>query len=273
MALVNFKEMLRNAKRERKAVAAINVANLETLSAVVSAAEMEKAPIIIQVYQRLFGDRSIRYIAGMAIKMAGDSAVPVALHLDHGTGLDQIRQAVDLGFSSVMIDGSKLPFEDNVRLTSEAVEIAHAANLSIEGEIGHIPTANDVIPFCDPVEALEFARVTRVDALAAAIGTAHGFYKKEPVLNFDIAETISSAIDIPLVLHGGTGVPEKQIREAMKRGVAKVNIATEFQNMFLEETKAQLLEIKEFKPVDLFFRPVVAKLSEYVRGIIRLLND
>jgi len=273
MALVNFNKILQDAKKRRKGVAAINVANLETLSAVVSAAEIEKSPVIVQMYQRLFGDRNIRHIAGMAIKMAEDSDVPIALHLDHGNSLEQIRQAVDLGFSSVMIDGSKLPFKDNVRLTSEAVAIAHAANLSIEGEIGHIPTTNDVIPFCDPDEAIEFARVTGVDALAAAIGTAHGFYKKEPVLNFDIAETISSAIDIPLVLHGGTGVPEKQIREALKHGVAKVNIATEFQNLFLEETKVQLLEMKEFKPVDLFFRPVVAKLSEYVRGIIRLLND
>lgn len=272
MPLINTLKILKDAKREHRAIAAINVGNLENLVALIEAAEEEKAPLIIQIYQRLLADKAMRGLAAAAIKMAQDSTADLAFHLDHGASLDQIRIAIDMGFSSVMFDGSKLPFAENVGLSAQAVGLAHGAGIGIEGEIGQILSASDDIPYCDPGEAVRFAQESGVDSLAAAVGSAHGFYKKEPALSFDIMDRINSAVDIPLVLHGGTGIPDAQIKESMRHGVAKVNIATEFQNLFLEETKAQLSQLKAFKPVDIFFKPVVASLKDFVKGRIRLLR-
>jgi len=272
MPLVNTLTMLKDARRERRAVAAINIGNLENLTALVEAAEEEGAPLIVQIYQRLLADKSMRGLAAAAVRMAQDSKAEIAFHLDHGASVDQIKTAIDLGFSSVMFDGSKLPFAENVKLSAKAVEIAHGAGIGIEGEIGQILSAADDIPCCDPDEAIRFAKESGVDSLAAAVGSAHGFYKKEPSLSFEIMDKISSAVEVPLVLHGGTGIPDSQIKESLRHGIAKVNIATEFQNLFLEETKAQLSQLKAFKPVDLFFKPVVVALKDFVKGRIRLLR-
>jgi len=273
MPLVNFKNMLGNAQKMGKAVAAINIANIETLTALVSAAEESSSPVIIQVYQRLIDSKNMRGLAAAAIAMASESKVEIAFHLDHGVSLDQIKMSIDMGFSSVMLDGSKLPFKENVAITAKAVELARAAKLSIEGEIGQILSASEDIPCCVPEEAIRFAQETGIDALAAAIGSAHGFYKKEPSLNFEIIDSIAKATNIPLVLHGGTGIPDAQIRKAIEHGIAKVNIATEFQNMFLVETKSQLERLEGFKPLDVFFKPVTEKLKDFVKGRIELLAN
>jgi len=273
MPLVNFNKMLSDAQKKKRAVAAINIANIETLTALVAAAEETESPIVIQVYHRLMSNKSMRGLAAAAIAMASEAKVEIAFHLDHGASLDQIRMAVDMGFSSVMLDGSNLPFQENVAVTTKAVEIAHEAKLSIEGEIGQILSASDDIPCCNPEEAIKFAEETRVDALAAAVGSAHGSYKKEPSLSFEIMDRISAAISVPLVLHGGTGIPDAQIRKAIAHGVAKVNIATEFQNLFLDETRALLSQTEGFRPLDVFFGPVTNKLKDYVKGRIELLRN
>jgi len=273
MPLVNFNKMLGNAQSRKQAVAAINFANIETLTALVAAAEEMESPIIIQVYHRLMSNKSMRGLAAAAIAMASEAKVEIALHLDHGANLDQIRMAVDMGFSSVMLDGSKLPFRENVALTAKAVEIAHDARLSIEGEIGRIAAASDDISTCDHEQAIEFAAETGVDALAAAVGSAHGFYKKEPSLDFEIMDRISKAIRVPLVLHGGTGIPEAQIKKAIAHGMAKVNIATEFQNLFLDETRTLLSRTEGFRPLDVFFDPITNTLKDYVKGRIELFRN
>jgi len=271
MPLVNMNKMLADARRDKRAVAAINFANYETLSALVTAAELEKSPVIVQVYQRLMGYPHMGALMLAARKMAEDASVDVALHLDHGASLEQVKKAIDLGFSSVMLDGSKLPLEENIRTTREAVGLARKAGVSCEGEIGLIPSAKEAIPTCDADEAIRFAKETGVDALAAAIGTAHGFYKEEPTLDLELARRIHSETKIPLVLHGGTGVPERQIIASIGCGVAKVNIATEYQNLFLQEVGGALKRLEGFKPVDLVFAPVEEKLVEFARKTIRML--
>jgi len=233
MPLVTLNEILPAARKAGYGVAAFNVANLETLYSVIRAAESENVPLIVQVYQRLFDDDRAALIAAMTHRLAENAPVPIALHLDHGVSVEQIKKAVAIGYTSVMIDGSRLSFAGNVELTAKAAEIAHQAGVTIEAEIGHVPFGDGKIDLSTAAEAVEFAGKTGVDALAVSIGTAHGFYKKEPVLDIKRCLEIGKSVSIPLVLHGGTGVPDEQVKKAIACGVAKVNIATEFQYLFL----------------------------------------
>jgi len=274
MSLVTFNELLPQARKEKRAVAAFNVANLETLLSVFKAAEQVQSPVIIQVYQRLFKDERAELIAAMTARLASKSGIPVALHLDHGESLDQIRQAIAIGYTSVMIDGSKLPFDENIALTAEAAAIAHRAGVTLEAEIGHVPFGDGEIELSTAAEAAEFVEKTGVDALAISIGTIHGFYKKAPVLDIARAREIGERVGIPLVLHGGTGVPEDQLKLAVGCGVAKVNIATELQSNFLKGVAAELAANGDkFKPLDLYFKPVEEKIKEYVRAKIQSLKQ
>ncbi|OGV66067.1 MAG: hypothetical protein A2283_09000 [Lentisphaerae bacterium RIFOXYA12_FULL_48_11] len=273
-SLVTFNEILPQARKDGRAVGAFNVANLETVLSVFRAAEHEKSPIIIQVYQRLFNDERAELIAAMTARLVARSDIPVALHLDHGTSVEQIRKAIDIGYTSVMIDGSQLSFADNIALTSEAVKVAHQAGVTIEAEIGHVPFGDGEIELSTAAEAVEFVEKTGVDALAISIGTAHGFYKKEPVLDIERAAEIGRRVAIPLVLHGGTGVPENQLKKAIGCGVAKINIATELQNMFLRGVAQELDKNGDkFKPLDLYFKPVEEKIIEFVSGKIRAFSE
>ncbi len=265
MSLVNFNDILPQARSEERAVAAFNVANLETVLAVFKAAERERAPVIIQVYQRLFKDERAGLIAAMVSRLAAESDIPVALHLDHGETLEQLRQAIAIGYTSVMIDGSKLPFAENIALTAEAAKIAHDAGVTLEAEIGHVPFGDGEIELSTAAEALEFVEKTGVDALAISIGTIHGFYKKVPVLDIARAKQIGSEVAIPLVLHGGTGVPADQLKRAISCGVAKVNIATELQSTFLKSVASEIAANGDkFKPLDLYFKPAEQKVFDFV---------
>jgi ketose-bisphosphate aldolase len=269
-SLVTFNDILPQARREKRAVGAFNVANLETVLSVFKAADRENSPVIIQVYQRLFKDERAALIGAMTARLAAESGIPVALHLDHGESLEQIRQAIRIGYTSVMIDGSKLPFAENIALTAEAAKIAHDAGVTLEAEIGHVPFGDGEIELSTAAEAAEFVEKTGVDALAISIGTAHGFFKKAPVLDVARAEEIGRSVTVPLVLHGGTGVPDDQLRLAIGCGVAKVNIATELQSLFLRAVAAELAANGEkFKPVDLYFKPVEATVTDYVCSKIR----
>ncbi len=273
MPLVTFNQILPQARAEKRAVAAFNVANLETTLSVFKAAERENSPLIIQVYQRLFKDERAALIAAMTARLAAEAGIPVALHLDHGESLEQIRQAIKTGYTSVMIDGSKLPFAKNIALTAEAAKIAHDAGVTLEAEIGHVPFGDGEIELSTAAEAEEFVVKTGVDALAISVGTVHGFYKKAPVLDIARAREIGGKVGIPLVLHGGTGVPEDQLKQAIACGVAKINIATELQSLFLKSVASELAASGEkFKPVDLCFKPVEEKIKDYVSTKIRSLS-
>ncbi|MDD4870877.1 MAG: class II fructose-bisphosphate aldolase [Kiritimatiellae bacterium] len=269
--MLTLNEILPQARKEKRAVGAFNVANLETLLSVFRAAEREDSPVIIQVYQRLFNDERAELIAAMTSRLAEKSDIPVVLHLDHGTSIEQIKKAINIGYTSVMIDGSQLPFTENIALTSEAVKIAHQSGVSIEAEIGHVPFGGGEIQLSTAAEAVEFVKETGVDTLAISIGTAHGFYKKEPVLDIERASEIGENVAIPLVLHGGTGVPDEQLKKAIACGIAKINIATELQSMFLRGVAGELEKNGDkFKPLDIYFKPVEEKISEYVCSKIRV---
>ncbi|PAW79204.1 MAG: hypothetical protein B9S32_04420 [Verrucomicrobia bacterium Tous-C9LFEB] len=275
MPLVTFKEILPAARSERKAVCAFNFADSGTAEAVIDAAIAEKRPLILQVYQRLIGYPHIDALIAMARKLGESSPIPVAIHLDHGASLDQIRKAIDLGFTSVMLDGSTLSLKENIEITRQGVEIAHRAGLSIEGEIGHVP-ANDrqPTPYSDPAEAELFARETGVDALAVAVGTAHGFYTETPKVSVEVAEAVSQRVKIPMVLHGGSDTPRDKVRAIVRCGFAKVNIATEFQYTYQQEIKRTLNEMDvKFKAVDLILKPAIAKASTHAAEIIRYLGE
>ncbi|MDD5699450.1 MAG: class II fructose-bisphosphate aldolase [Victivallaceae bacterium] len=264
MPLVTLNEILPAARNEARAVAAFNVANLETLLAVFKAAEEENSPVIIQVYQRLFNDERAELIAAMTAKLAEKTAIQIVLHLDHGTSVEQIKKAIKIGYTSVMIDGSQFPLTENIELTSQAVEIAHKAGVSIEAEIGHVPFGNGKVELSSSEEAVKFVSHTNVDALAISIGTAHGFYKEAPCLDIKRAREIGAGVSIPLVLHGGTGVPEEQLKKAIAYGVTKINLATELQDLFLRGAACELKRNeKKFMPIDLCFKPVEKRIIEY----------
>ncbi len=269
-SLVTFNQILPQARNDLRSVGAFNAANLETVLSIFRAAVRENSPVIIQVYQRLFNDERASLIAAMTERLAAEADIPIALHLDHGESLDQVRKAISVGYTSVMFDGSKYPLEKNIALTAEAATIAHDAGVTIEGEIGHVPFGDDTPELSRAEEAVEFIDKTGVDVLAVSVGTAHGFYKCEPALDIKRLREISQCVSQPLVLHGGTGVPVDQLKLAIGCGVAKINIATELQSFFLCGVAAEIKKNGEaFKPVDLYFKPVEEKLTDYIAAKIR----
>lgn len=272
MPLGTLNDMLPAARAAGVAIGAFNVANLETATAVVVAAEREQRPVILATYHRLMADPRLGALIAALRRLAQDSPQPMAIHLDHGASLDQVRRAIDLGFTSVMLDGSRLPLAENIAITRAAAELAHAAGLTIEGEIGQLPTPGQPIPYTDPVEAALFVRETGVDAVAVAIGTAHGFYQAPPVLKIEVAAEVGRRLAIPMVLHGGSDTPHEQVRAAVRCGMAKVNFSTEYQFLFQQQLKARLDGLGDkFTPVDLVMKPVVDHVTDFIAAIIRRL--
>ena len=270
MALVTMKEMLAAARQEKRAIGAFNVANYETALAVMKAAEAEKSPVIIQVYDRLFQSDKAADIAGTLIRLALRSNQAIALHLDHGSSLDHVAVALHAGYTSVMFDGSRLPFEENAAKTKLAAELAHAAGCTAEGEIGHV-AQGDETALTVVSEAVDFAGQTGVDALAVSIGTAHGYYKAAPKIDVERCREIAEALPgLPLVLHGGSGTPLEDVRAVIRNGIAKVNIATEYMDTYLKSSRAELEKLNgKFLPVDKYYDPVVDACAAHAARLIR----
>ncbi len=245
MALVPMTELLAKAEAGKYAVGAFNANNMEIVQAIAMAAEKEKAPVIMQASQGAIKYAGLDYIIGM-VKIAAESTrVPIALHLDHGTSFEQVVRCIRGGFSSVMFDGSQLPLEENIRITKKVVEIARPINVSVEAELGKIGGTEDDISvkeslFTDPYEAEVFVKETGVDALAVAIGTAHGQYKGEPKLDFERLKKIRELVNIPIVLHGSSGVPDEAITKAISLGVRKVNIDTNIREAFVARLRQEI---------------------------------
>ena len=239
MVFVTNNELLSKAEKEGYAVGAFNTNNLEITLAIVEAASQERSPVILAVSPSAMEYAGVAYLSAIA-KVASESVdVPVSLHLDHGTSMEHVEAALDHGFSSVMIDGSKLPFEENLGLTRKVVELADAKGASTEGELGRLVGVEDTVSvsereasMTDPDQAAEFVERTGVDALAVAIGNAHGWYKGRPDLDFDRLRVIKSKVSTFLVLHGASGIPDDMIREAGSIGVDKINIDTEVRDAF-----------------------------------------
>lgn len=236
MPLVPMSEMLQKAKAGKYAVGQFNINNLEFTQAIVQAAEEENSPVILGVSEGAARYMGLEYTVALAKTAASLSSVPVALHLDHGSSFEVAMQYIRAGFSSVMFDGSHHPYEENIALTKKVVEAAKAMGVSVEGELGTIGGVEDDVAvdeedakLADPKEAIEFYQATKVDALAIAVGSAHGMYKGEPKIRHDIIEAVSNEIDIPLVLHGGSGIPDEAIKQAITAGIGKINVNTENQ--------------------------------------------
>ena len=231
--LVNTKEILKNAQAGKYAVAAFNVYSLETVQAAIRVAERENQPVIIALGERYFPTVDVEGFAALVKAIAEKSPVPIALHLDHAYEKESIIRAIRSGFTSVMFDGSAYELEENIRRTKEIVEIAHMAGVSVEAEIGSLAKGDFSDEeegdgtLTDPQSAKDFVAETGVDFLAAAIGTVHGMYKGEPKIDLPLLEKIGQAVDVPLVLHGGSGTPDAIVKQAVQLGICKVNVNTE----------------------------------------------
>ncbi|MFC5468092.1 class II fructose-bisphosphate aldolase [Cohnella suwonensis] len=277
MALVSMKDMLNKALKEGYAVGQFNINNLEWTQAILGAAEAEKSPVILGV-----SEGAARYMGGFKVVTAIVNSlidemkisVPVAIHLDHGSSFDKCKAAIDAGFSSVMIDASHDPFEENVRITKEVVAYAHERGVSVEAELGTVGgqeddvIANGVI-YADPAECKQLVDRTGIDCLAPALGSVHGPYKGEPNLGFKEMEEICKTAGVPLVLHGGTGIPTEQIKKSISLGTAKINVNTENQIEFTKAARAALAADAEVYDPRKFLTPGRDAIKATVIGKIR----
>jgi len=244
MPLVSSTAMLQHARQHKYAVAAFNVHTLEMLQAVVEAAAETDSPLIIQSTVGTVKHLGPDYIAAAATVAANRTGLPIALHLDHCTDFPLIVQCIRAGYTSVMIDASMHPYAENVRRTKQVMEVASAAGVNVEAELGKVGGVEDdiVVDELDamlavPEECRTFVEETGVNTLAPAIGTAHGIYKGEPNIDFNRIEKIASLVDVPLVLHGGSGIPAEQVKRAVSLGMSKMNIATELRIAFSDAIK------------------------------------
>ncbi len=231
MPLVKMSPLLKKAREGGYAVGSFSVANMEMVLGVLKAVEETKSPAIIQIAEVRLNYSPLKIIGPLMVAAAKNSSVPVAVHFDHGKTHEKIKQALDIGFTSVMLDGSHLPFEENIKITAETKKLAAQYGADCEGEIGCVGGSEDgsediAINCTSPAQALEFYQKTGVDALAVAIGNAHGNYKQAPKLRFDILEQTASLVESPLVLHGGTGILPEDFKKCIKLGINKINIAT-----------------------------------------------
>ncbi|WP_461206840.1 class II fructose-bisphosphate aldolase [Clostridium sp. DL1XJH146] len=242
MNLVSMKELLQEAEKNNNGVAAINVSNMETVKAVLEGAAITKAPVILQVAPIQIKIQNITYyeITQIVKILSERYDTKFALHLDHAETVEECKEAIDAGFTSVMFDGSKVSLEENIKYSKEVVSYAKGKGVTVEAELGRVAGAegesDDSIKslLTDPSKASYFVENTGIDCLAVSIGNAHGEYKFEPKLDFERLESIYRAVDIPLVLHGGTGIPNEDIKKAIKLGIKKVNFFTEVDGEFVK---------------------------------------
>lgn len=278
--LVNMKQLLEVAKENKFAVGAFNVADSNFLRVVVEEAEKNNAPAIIAVHPTELDftkDDFFQYV----LARIKNSPVPFVLHLDHGDNMGDVMRAVRCGFSSVMIDGSLLPFEENIRVTKEVVDVCHKLGVSVEGELGTIgKTGNSIeggvseIIYTKPEEAEEYISRTGVDTLAVAIGTAHGIYPKdkEPKLRLDILKEIKELVNIPLVLHGGSANPDAEIAAAVEIGIQKVNISSDYKYAFYKKCR-EILSTTELWDANAIYPECINAAKEVVKYKMELFQS
>lgn len=251
MSLVTSKQLLEDAQRRGYAVGAFNVENMEMVMAVLAAAEETKSPVIMQTTPSTVRYAGLDYYLANVRAAALRASVPVVMHLDHGSSFELAMEAYRVGYTSIMIDGSKLSFEENIALTKSVTDACHPGKVPVEGELGKVGGKEDDLengddnPYTDPAEAKEFVERTKVDSLAVGIGTAHGVYKGIPKVNVERLSEIRAVVDVPLVLHGTSGVPDEQVRDCVSRGICKVNYATDLRIAFTKGVKAYMAENPE----------------------------
>lgn len=277
--LVTSSEMLNKAITGGYAVGAFNTSNLEITKAIIEAAEELEAPVILAVSPKGIAYAGLEYIYAIA-KVAASGKTPAAIHLDHGKTFEDCRDAIEIGFSSVMIDGSSLPFGENVELTKRVVEFARPKGVSVEGEIGPLVKADEIVEsenwdlsLTQPDQASEFAVWSGVDSLAISIGNVHGWYRGEPHLDFERLEKIRTIVEVPLVLHGASGIPAGDIKKAISVGVQKINIDTEIRASFTEAVASFLKEYPDSIDPRSYLSPAMDSVKEVVKGKIELFGS
>ena len=275
MALVTSKDMLLKAQEGRYAVGAFNVENMEMVKAVIKAAEDLQAPVMLQTTPSTVKYGSLETYAAMVKAEAKKAKVPVALHLDHGNSFDLAIKAMKAGYTSVMIDSSGLPFEENMALTKKVSEVAKAYGIPVEAELGKVGGKEDDLEAeadtnTNPKEAEIFANETGVDSLAIAIGTAHGFYNGTPVLDIERISKVKELVTIPLVLHGASGLTDRQVKDCVGRGMCKVNFATELRAAYLQAVRNLLEEDKKVIDPKKIGSVAMEAVTDLVKGRIRM---
>ena len=272
MVLTTTKELFQRAEDEKYAIGAFNANNLEMVQAIIEAAEEENAPVILQASQGAIKYAGLDFIVGMVTTAAKQVKVPVVLHLDHGTDFEQNVKCLRAGFTSLMFDGSALPFEKNVEITRKIVEIAHPVGIPVEAEIGRVAGTEDHITvsevealMTDPEEAKKFVELTNCDSVAVAVGNVHRMLTRTAKLDIPRIRKIKELVGIPLVLHGATGIPDDGIKEAIAAGVRKINIATELNRAFVNGIKESIQKM----PDEVDPRKILKKSKENVKNAVK----
>ncbi|MDF2926028.1 MAG: tagatose-bisphosphate aldolase [Paenibacillaceae bacterium] len=280
MALVSMNEFLPQAKANKYAVGQFNMNNLEFAQAITEAGMALKSPFIFGVSEGALKYMGIEYTVALAEASAKKSGLPIALHLDHGSSFDIAMKCIRAGFSSVMFDGSHHSFEENIRLTKEIVKAARAMGVSVEGELGTIGGTEDDIShdeadasLAKPEEAIRFYEETGVDALAIAVGTAHGVYAGEVKIRYDIIEKVAAAIPVSLVLHGGSGVPDELIAQSIASGITKINVNTENQVAGTAAIREALAKDSKVYDPRKYLTPARNAMIEVVKSKIELFGS
>lgn len=277
--LTTLKEILAGARENAYAVPAFDCVEDVMVRSVLETAEELHAPVIVMCLQPRPDSYDMAYLAGLVRAVADLHSIPIALHLDHTSELDVVKRAIDHGFTSVMVDGSTMPFEANVALSRAAVELAHPHGVSVEAELGHVGGMDLAETECGesvltlPEEVVRFVEQTNVDALAVSIGTAHGVYRSLPNLSIDRLKELNAVSTVPLVLHGGSGTPDDQIRESVRNGICKINIFADNRIAMAKGLKTAVARINRIDPLPAdIFGPMKQAMGETVAEKIRLLS-
>ena len=275
MELVTTKDILKKAQEGKYAVGAFNVENMEMVMAVISAAEEMNSPVIMQTTPSTVKYAGLDYFLANAKVAASRAKVPVVMHLDHGSSFELASEAFRAGYTSIMIDGSHSSFEENIKISKAVVDMCKPSGIAVEAELGKVGGKEDDLDggdggFTDPGEAREFVERTGVDSLAVAIGTAHGMYKGEPKLDLDRLSEIKEVVSIPLVLHGGSGIPDSKVQESIKRGICKVNYATELRIAFTNGVTKYLEENKDTIDPKKYNKYGMEEVKKFVKEKIKI---
>lgn len=270
--LYSLERILDLAEKGNYAIPAFNVYNLETVQGVLNAAEEARSPVIMQLYSRLATSGASDLLCPIILEAAKRATVPVALHLDHGSGKDAVTIALRNGATGIMIDYSTLSLEENIKGTKEIVDMCNLVGVQVEGELGHIGKAAEGVSnqFTEVEDAVKYVKETGVKALAVQVGTAHGRYKQAPVLAIDRIKEIKEATGVHLVLHGGSGVPDEQIKAAVEAGIRKMNFSTDLCYAFIESVQEQ---DKNKVAIDLIMKEPIQKVKEFALSKIEVLNS
>jgi ketose-bisphosphate aldolase len=277
VGLVTTKELLSSCSRDW-AVGAFNINNLDDIQAVINAGEELQSPVILQVSEGVAKHIGVELVAAICCTAGNIASIPVAVHLDHCHSASLAIQCMRHGFTSVMIDGSSLPFEENVALTKQVVEVARLFGASVEGELGRVGGTEDDLVVDDasltvPEEAARFVELTGIDVLAPSIGTLHGTYKAKPHLDFERLQTISERVPVPLALHGGSGLTEEQFKECIRHGIAKINIGTDIKKVQIAATRHYLENNPNKAEPRPLSKTIQVAVSETVKEKIRLFGS